>query len=647
MKPVVWKPTSAQIKSAHVTQFMKKHEIATVDDLVRRSQQAIEWFWNASVQSTDIRWFEPYLHVLDDSQGMPFCKWFVGGRLNMAYNCVDRHSEDKKKKNLPAVKWQGECGAVVEWNYQKLRLEVDRVAQFLLNEGIKAGDRVGLYMPMIPELLSIFFGVLKVGGILVPVFSGFAEEATLARFQDADVKFVFTADGTLRKGKSLALKKNLDRVLKACPQIKKCIVVKRLYDEKTPMTAGRDVFYQDLEDAKEPVLSLELASEQPALLIYTSGTTGKPKGTVHTHAGTLAQVTKEFYFNFNFKPKDSFFWVTDIGWMMGPWEIIGSTHFAGSVVLIEGAPLHPKNDRIFKLCEKFKVTHLGVSPTLIRLCMNETTLKMARYPLKKLRYIGSTGELWDDESYLWCFKKIGKSKRPIINISGGTELMGCLLAPLPVKEIKQTSLQSSCLGMAVDVWDENGNSVPAGDVGYLVVKKPAPSMTRGFYNDKTRYLETYFSKFKDVWNHGDWAYRDSQGHWYLRGRADDTLKISGKRVGPAEIESVLCHDESVAEATAIGVPDALKGEALVCFVVLKEGVKISKALKARLEDNLIQSMGSLFRPQEIYAVKALPKTRSGKIVRGAIKKYYLGDVNLDTSSLENPETLKLIPQLKN
>jgi acetyl-CoA synthetase len=308
-----------------------------------------------------------------------------------------------------------------------------------------------------------------------------------------------------------------------------------------------------------------LPAEHESLVIYTSGTTGKPKGTVHTHAGVLAQVAKELYFNFDLKPKDVFFWVTDIGWMMGPWEIIGTLHFGATLVIMEGSPIYPHVDRVMTLAAENEVTHLGVSPTLIRLLMREGADVVAKHDLRKLRILGSTGEPWDEESYLWCFKNIGKGKVPIMNISGGTEIMGCLLAPLPIRELKPCSLQGPGLGMAVDVFTEGGYSAKPGEVGYLVCKKPAPSMTKGFLHDRERYIETYFSRFRGVWNHGDWAVRDADGHWYLKGRADDTIKVAGKRTGPAEIESALCDHVFVSEACAIGVPDARWPDAGTAF----------------------------------------------------------------------------------
>lgn len=642
---IIWRPTAQVVRQANVNKFMKKHEILSYGELIQRCTTGIEWFWDASVHASGISWYEPYTQVLDDTQGIADARWFLGGALNIVHNCVDRHAANIRVANRTAVIWQGECGAVKKLSYVELNQETCRVANYLQRVGVGKGDYVGLVMPMVPELIPIFFAVMKIGAVVVPIFSGFGAEAIATRLQHARVKVVFTVDGTLRRGEQLLLKKTLDQAMNRCRGIKSCVVVRRLFLKACPMKEGRDVFYDEVM-AREPdvATTVALPSEENCLVIYTSGTTGLPKGTVHTHAGVLAQVSKEFYFNFDFRPRrDVFFWVTDIGWMMGPWEIIGTAHFAGTLVIIEGAPVFPKPDRILKVAKEFGVTHLGVSPTLIRLLMREDEKIFARKKIPTLRLLGSTGEPWDVESYRWCFKKIGKGNVPIINISGGTEIMGCLLAPLIIKELKACSLQSPGLGMAVDVFTEGGYSAKPGEVGYLVCKKPAPSMTKGFLHDRERYLETYFSRFKGVWNHGDWALRDADGQWFLRGRADDTIKIAGKRLGPAEIESTLCEHKLVSEACAIGVPDELKGEALVCFVVLKKGVGGTRFLKSELQEFVAERQGKALKPKSIHFVEALAKTRSGKIVRGLIKKRYLGFGQLDLSSVENPQLIEKIP----
>lgn len=645
MSEAVWKPTEDIIKNANITAFMNRHEIRTYEELILRCTTGIEWFWDSCVHETGIYWFEPYTELLSMSAGFAFSKWFIGGRLNITYNCVDRHAEGASKfKNKTAVIWQGECGAEKKITYAELAEQTNQVAGYLKSLGIGKGDAVALYLPMIPELIPIFYGVLKVGAVLVPIFSAFGTEAVTDRLQDAKVQVVFTCDGTLRSGKTVPLKANLDEALEQCPAVRTVAVVRRLFQDNVPMKEGRDQFFdQAVSNFSESIPCEELPSEAPSLVIYTSGTTGKPKGTVHTHAGVLAQVTKELFFNFDLKPEDIFFWVTDIGWMMGPWEIIGTHHFGATLVIAEGAPHYPEASRALDLVQKHKVTHFGVSPTLIRLLMRQG-LEPDGKKLKSLRVMGSTGEPWDDDSYMWCFEKIGQKKVPIMNISGGTEIMGCLLAPLIIRELKPSSLQSPGLGMAVDIFNENGYQAEDGEVGYLVCKKPAPSMTKGFLGDRERYLETYFSKFPNVWNHGDWAVRDKDGHWYLKGRADDTIKIAGKRTGPAEIESVLCSHPFVSEACAIGVPDDLKGQALVTFVVLVPGVGVTRFLMTDLRNQIVTQLGKTMAAKEIHVVEGLAKTRSGKIVRSTIKKKYLGEDLGSLASLDDPKQLEWIPQ---
>lgn len=642
MSKVVWKPNAALVRHANVTKFMAKQDIATYEDLMQRCTGGIEWFWDACVHEVGIDWFEPYMQIIDTREGLEFAKWFTGGRLNIAHNCVDRYGTHKKHQKKVAVHWEGECGARVELTYRDLYEQSQQVAVYLESIGVERGDAVALYMPMIPELVPIFFGIMKMGAVVVPIFSGFGPQAVVDRLESASVKAIFTIDGSLRRGKELSVKKDLDEALKHTKTVSKCIVVKRLHNN-APMQSGRDVYYDDsVLIAGDSYDCAELPSEHPCLYIHTSGTTGKPKGTVHTHAGTLAQVVKEHYFHFDFKEKDTFFWVTDIGWMMGPWELIGSLHLGGTVVLFEGAPNYPKSNRLLKLAQDTGTTHFGVSPTLIRMMMKEG-LQAGRTKIKTLRFIGSTSEPWDEDSYMWCFEKIGQKKAPIMNISGGTELMGCLLAPLPIQELKACSLQGPALGMAVDIFNEEGGSVADGEVGYLVCRKPAPSMTRGFLGDKQRFLDTYYSKFTHVWNHGDWALRDEDGQWFIRGRADDTIKVAGKRTGPAEIESSLCDNPFVNEACAIGVPDKVKGQKIVCFVVLKDGVGHTRYLKTDLKNKVCDDLGKTLKPSQVHIVKALPKTRSGKIVRGLIKKKFLGKDLGALTSVENPDLLKGIP----
>jgi acetyl-CoA synthetase len=459
---------------------------------------------------------------------------------------------------------------------------------------------------------------------------------------------LFTADGTVRRGKALAIKPEADKAARLYQGLDRVVVVERLGAERraqagvdAPMTPGRDVWWHDfVADRSDSCPTESLAAEDRSLVIFTSGTTGRPKGTVHTHAGVLAQTAKELGYAFDVKPDDVFFWVTDIGWMMGPWELIGVHFFGATVVLYEGAPNWPHPGRLWEACAELGVSHLGISPTAVRLLMKEGPEHVARFDLSHLKYLGSTGEPWDPDSYLWFFEHVGGRRLPIINISGGTEIMGCFLLPLPIAALKPTTLRGPSPGMAVDCVDDEGNPVRE-RIGYLVCRRPAPSMTKGFLNDPDRYLETYFSRFgTGLWFHGDWAYVDADGFWFLRGRADDTIKISGRRTGPAELEAVLMAHPAVVEAVAIGVPHEIKGEGLVLFAVLHPGHEESEELRDNLKQHVVEAVGKTMRPDDVRFVKALPKTRSGKIVRGVIKRAYLGQDPGDLSSVEDPNLVE-------
>jgi len=643
MSEIVWKPYGDYLEKSNIARFMRKQGIPDYDTLIQRSCGDTEWFWTECLKDLEIRWQRPYDKLLDTSEGFPWAKWFLGGKLNIVDHCIDRQVELGNSAKLAFI-WEGDCGAVKKVTYGELQTQVDRLAAALNHLGVGEGDRVGLYLPMIPEMVTSFFACLKIGAIVIPIFSGFGPEPLAVRLKNADAKVLITADGSLRRGKEVAIKQSADLALKDVPSVKHVIVAKRLFKD-IPWQEGRDLWFDDLIDQDLPsVPTAVLDAEARCMIIYTSGTTGLPKGTVHTHAGCLAQMTKEVGYYFDTKPEDVFFWVTDIGWMMGPWEMVGTTALGATFVVFEGAPDYPQPDRLWQAVERHGVTIFGISPTAIRLLMKSEDSWVQKHDLSKLRILGSTGEPWDPQSYRWFFDKVGGGRCPIINISGGTEIVGCLLAPLPITELKASTLRGPGLGMDVDVFDEEGKSV-RGEVGYLVCKKPAPSMTKAFWNDKERYLETYFSKWPEVWFHGDWAIIDEEGFWFLQGRADDTIKVSGRRTGPAEIEAALLRHPACAEAAAIGVPHEIKGEGIVCFVVLKGDHRAGEALSRELTEKVGEVLGKTLRPEKVIFVAALPKTRSGKIVRGAIKKKYLGKALGDLSSVENPEALEAIQPL--
>jgi acetyl-CoA synthetase len=633
---VLWTPTAETVAAANVTRFMRLHGIGDYDELVRRCAADTSWFWDAALRDLGVVWDRPYRQVQDASRGFAWTRWFLDGRLNIVRNCIDRD-----RGNAPALIWESDDGRTSTWDYPTLRRTVSRVAHALRELGVGKGDFVGIYMPMIPEIVAVFFACLKIGAVAVPVFSAFGAPALAARLQDARAKVLFTTDGVSRRGKRSPLKPEADLAVAECPSVQKVVVFRRLGLD-VPM-GPRDVFWNDLVDRQPddaPTESLE--AEDTALVLYTSGTTGRPKGTVHTHAGALAMCAKELGYAFDVKAGDVFFWVTDIGWMMGPWEMIGATFFGAALVLFEGAPNYPNPDRLWEIVERHRVTHLGISPTAIRLLKTSPLDWVRRHRLDSLRILGSTGEPWDPDSYLWFFEHVGGRRCPIINISGGTEILGCHLSPLPITSLKPCTLRGPGLGMDVDVFDDDGKPIRGG-IGHLVCKKPAPSMTKGFLGDPARYLETYFTRFgPDVWYHGDWAKVDEDGYWFLYGRSDDTIKVAGKRVGPAEVEAALIAHPAVLEAAAVGVPHELKGETVVCFVVLRPGHVPSEPLREELRDQVVKHLGKTLKPEVLKFAKALPKTRSAKIVRGAIRRRWLNLPPGDLASVENPDALEEI-----
>ncbi len=644
MSGIVWRPDAELLEHANITRFMRRHGIPDHDALLRRAVEDNAWFWEAALEDLGIEWYEPPARVVDVSRGPAWADWFPGGKINIAHNGLDRRALGEER-DKPLCIWEGDDRTVRVTTYGDHFAEANRLANALVGEGLEPGDVVGLYMPMVPEVVSALFACWKAGLIAVPIFSGFAGQATATRLEDAGAVVLITADGYTRRGKVVPLKEEADKAAEAVPSIRRVVVLKRLGRE-VPWDAGRDVYWSDfLEGQPAAFETRRLDREHRSMILYTSGTTGRPKGSVHTHIGVLAQATKEIGYGFDLKPEDVFFWVTDIGWMMGPWEIIGVTALGGTMVMMEGTPDYPEPDRLWRMVEDHGITTLGISPTAIRLLMRYGESWVAGRDLSSLRMLGSTGEPWDEESWTWFFEVVGGGRCPVINISGGTEIMGCFLFPLPIVPQKPCTLgRGPALGMDVDVVDEDGRSV-RGERGYLVARSPAPSMTKGLWNDPERYLETYWSRFPDVWYHGDWATVDEDGYWFLQGRADDTIKIAGKRVGPSEVEGALISHPSVVEAAAIGVPHEVKGEELVCFAVLREGTAPTEALQKDLVDHVAGQVGKALRPAAVHCVPALPKTRSAKIVRRAIRARYLGEADLgDLSSVENPESLDAIPR---
>ena len=642
MSEFVWHPTPELVEQANVTHLMRSHGISDVETLMQRSIDEQEWFWGAIVDDLGIEFETPFTAVRDTSKGIPWTEWYVGGKLNLTQNCLSRASS-KTDGDRACLVAEHEDGTVRSYSYRQFTELVNRCAASLRALGIAKGDRVGAYMPMTAEVAIQMFATIQIGAIFIPIFSGFAPAAVAERLNDAGARILFTATSSARRGKPLPIKPQADKAVAAVPTLEKVIVLRR-GEDALPWNSDLDLDWEAFLElgtghSSEPEIVESMA---PALILYTSGTTGRPKGTVHSHAGSLIQIAKEVGYAFDMKPADHFFWLTDIGWMMGPWMLIGGLFHHATIYLYEGAIDWPGAGRLWEMVQNHRISTLGISPTAIRLLQRAGDAVPASHDLRSLRILGSTGEPWDEDSWTWFFETIGQKRCPIINISGGTDLIGCFLSPLPVHSLKACSLVGPGLGMAVDVWNENGAPIRE-EVGYLVATEPAPSMTRGLWRDPGRYLEAYWSTWTDVWNHGDWAIIDEDGQWFLRGRADDTLNVAGKRLGPAEIEGVLIETGMVSEAAAIGIPHEVKGESIVCFVVLRPPHRPSEAMTQELIDAVARRLGKLGRPERVLYVEDLPKTRSAKILRRLIRSKYLGKDDLgDLSSLQNPEALRAI-----
>lgn len=638
---VAWEPNQKWIESSNLQRFMQRHDIDNYEQLLRRSVADIEWFWNRVIADLEIEFEEPYTKILDLSRGAPFARWCVDGRMNILHNCLDKY-RGSDAAQATALRWESEEGERGTLTYAELDAEVCRCAGALRSLGLGPGDAIGLYMPMIPELAVAFLAIVKIGGVILPLFSGYGPSAIAGRLRDAEARAVFCADGMMRRGRTIPMKPNLDDALEQTPSVEHVILVERIGLKPLPLTPGRDRLWREIVPQQPASAPTEVTSaEDPLMIIYTSGTTGRPKGAVHTHCGFPIKAAQDMRHAMDLKSGETIYWMTDMGWMMGPWLVFGALLNHASMLFYDGAPDYPDAGRTWSLCETHGVTHLGLSPVLVRALMPQGTDLVKRSNLSKLRAVGSTGSPWDPESWRWVFSHVLDEEKPILNYTGGTEISGGILSGNFFQPLKPASFGGPIPGIDADVVNEEGNPV-RGEVGELVIRQPWIGMTRGFWRDPDRYLESYWNRFEGLWVHGDFAAIDEDGLWYILGRSDDTIKVGGKRLGPAEVESILNTHSHVAESAAIAVPHPIKDNEVVAFCVLMPGMSASSELRSELEEMVTAELGRPLKPREVRFCTSLPKTRNAKVMRRLIRAAYLGEEPGDVSSLEDPSTLDAI-----
>jgi acetyl-CoA synthetase len=614
----VWQPSPELIERANLTRLQRALGASDYHELHRISIEEPDRFWPALVDDLGIEFSRRWDTVVDSSRGPEWSTWFVGGQVNIARVCVHRWTSDEE-----AIVGLYEDGIRESLTWAEMSRQVTQLAEYLTELGVREGDRVALYMPMCPAVAVASHACAHIGAVQVPIFSGFAAPAVASRLEDSQAKVVICADWSLRRGKRIEMTETL---IAAGPSAVEFVIEWNRETRSWP----------DAVKGQPGVLPpLEVDSEAPYLLAYTSGTTGRPKGALHVQGSFLVSIARELAYQLDVNRGDRIHFATDMGWIMGPWTVVGGGAVGATIVFAEGAPDWP-DDRLWRLVESEQVTMLGVSPTLVRALSPKGE---PRANLSSLRAFCTTGEPWNTDPYLWLFDRVGGGRVPIVNISGGTEVGACFLTTVLTEPIKPVALGFAALGQDMDVVDQIGETVRTAQVGELVCRRPWPGMTRGIWGDNERYLETYWRRFPGVWTHGDWASRDADGYWYLHGRSDDTLNIAGKRIGPAELESAAVGSGIVAEAAAVGVPHAVKGEAAWIFCVLRPG---EIADDERVSDAVAEALGKAFKPERVLWVGALPKTRSAKIVRRAVRARVLGKDPGDLSSLENPECLEEI-----
>ena len=627
---VIWRPKRPEIVKTNVYRFMHRLGIEEREDFLRFSTENLETFWAELEKEMGVAWFRPYSRVLDLSRGAARARWFPDGQINIAWNCLDRWV------NMPqaACVWRNERGARREVSFRDLALNSNRLAHYLRSLGIGIGDRVAVCAPMEPELLIVFYACLKLGAVLVPIFSGYSAALIGRLLEQSGARLVFTVETAARRARRTPLR---EKVTEALGKVKSRVEHILSLNEMKGRIENQPSYFE-MES---------LSPDAPWLLLYTPGTGGRSKACLHSHAGALVQAAKDIYLAFDHRASDRFFWLTDLSWMMGAWMITGNHHFGGTVFLYDGAPDYPDGNRLLQMLEDERITTFGLSPTDARLLRN--TSRPGDFQLETLRLLGSAGEPWDETSWLWYFEKIGKGRCPVINLSAVTEVFGSLVAPLPIQSLKPGTLGGPAPGMGAEVVDEQGRPVRRKS-GFLVATKPSPSMTVGTLctdpagNPPAAEIDSdSWRQFPGCWSQKDWAVIDEDGYWFAHGRVEECLSIAGKKVAPGEVEQILCEHPGVSEAAVIGAPSELRRDEIVAFVVARNNPRVPLRT-TDLAAHLVRQMGSQFRPKAIHVVGDLPRTASGKIVRRLIRQKYLGEELTEIWALGNPAALEYVPR---
>ena len=630
-KEIIWQPSKEQIENSKLTKFIQHCKLKNYDELEKKSFSDPGWLWDNVIKFSDLKFYKPYSKILDESKGTPWTRWCIGGKTNIVLNCIDRHKDKEFFKNT-FIFAEREDGKESSITYEEFDKQISKVGNTLKINGFKKGDVIALYMPQFIETYIAYFAILKIGCVVLPLFSGYGSKAVIERLNIAKAKGIFTVEKTFRKAKEIRM---FDQIKNELDQVISLEKIFLLGKEK-----GKKIFnWENFQNVSDNLKTEETDAEDPAIIHFTSGTTGKPKGCVYTHIGLVAKMSFDEGVLADFKQTDIHLCMADMGWMVGSKSATIASAHGAQMVIAEGVPDFPDEVRFWKLIEKYKVSWTELSPALIRAQMIKDEKLFKDLDLSSLRMICTGGEPWTEKPWKWLFQVIGKSKVPIMNSAGGTEVSGSILHCCLHRPFKVGSFNAPIPGMSADILNLDGQKVSTNEMGELVMRKSSIGLTKSLWNDDKRYIDNYWSVIKDYWVHGDLASRDADGHWYLHGRSDDTIKVSGKRIGPSELESVIVKSGKAKEVAAVGIPDENKGSKIILSIVPAEN---NDQKESFFEDLVIKDLGKSFKPDKVIFVKDLPKTRNMKIMRRVIKSCLANQDPGDLSTLLNPESVEEI-----